>query len=193
MLTDPAGCLGPGQRLGALQLGAPAPAAAVGLMGAARPSPGSARARARACLAFRTARWPAKLPGLGHGHGHGHAPAHRQAPDVMRSCSMALQLLSTALGSYLGGGVVAVVQSASTRAGAPWLPKDLNEGRLNKLLIFFLELGRECALAARLGALPKRPPAPLNSPPHHPACPLPPRTPCPLQATSTTSSTSRHC
>jgi hypothetical protein len=46
----------------------------------------------------------------------------------MRSCSMALQLLSTALGSYLGGGVVAVVQSASTRAGAPWLPKDLNQG-----------------------------------------------------------------
>jgi peptide/histidine transporter 3/4 len=46
----------------------------------------------------------------------------------MRSCSMALQLLSTALGSYLGGGVVAAVQSASTRAGAPWLPKDLNNG-----------------------------------------------------------------
>ena len=46
----------------------------------------------------------------------------------MRSCSMALQLLSTALGSYLGGGVVAVVQSASTRAGSAWLPKDLNQG-----------------------------------------------------------------
>jgi len=46
----------------------------------------------------------------------------------MRSCSMALQLLSTALGSYLGGGVVAIVQAASSRAGAPWLPKDLNQG-----------------------------------------------------------------
>jgi peptide/histidine transporter 3/4 len=44
---------------------------------------------------------------------------------------MALQLLSTALGSYLGGGVVAAVQSASTRAGAPWLPKDLNQGHLD--------------------------------------------------------------
>ena len=53
----------------------------------------------------------------------------------MRSCSMALQLLSTALGSYLGGGVVAAVQAASTRAGAPWLPKDLNKGRLD---CFFL-------------------------------------------------------
>jgi solute carrier family 15 (peptide/histidine transporter), member 3/4 len=46
----------------------------------------------------------------------------------MRSCSMAMQLLSTALGSYLGGGVVAVVQAASTAAGSPWLPKDLNYG-----------------------------------------------------------------
>jgi hypothetical protein len=27
-----------------------------------------------------------------------------QAPDVMRSCSMALQLLSVCIGSYLSGG-----------------------------------------------------------------------------------------
>lgn len=31
-----------------------------------------------------------------------------QAPDVMRSCSMALQLLSVAAGSYLSGGSTAL-------------------------------------------------------------------------------------
>ena len=31
-----------------------------------------------------------------------------QAPDVMRSCSMALQLLSVCIGSYLSGGWVLV-------------------------------------------------------------------------------------
>ncbi len=32
-----------------------------------------------------------------------------QAPDVMRSCSMALQLLSVAIGSYLSGALVYLV------------------------------------------------------------------------------------
>ena len=47
-----------------------------------------------------------------------------QAPDVMRSCSMALQLLSTALGSYLSGALLLAVQSCTD-----WLPRDLNAGR----------------------------------------------------------------
>lgn len=64
-----------------------------------------------------------------------------QAPDVMRSCSMALQLLSVAIGSYLSGAVVWAV-SASTAAlglngGAGWLTEDLNAGRLD---LFFLSL-----------------------------------------------------
>lgn len=58
-----------------------------------------------------------------------------QAPDVMRSCSMALQLLSTAVGSYLGGGLVAAVAALSVAAGAPWLPKDLNLGHLDWFLL----------------------------------------------------------
>lgn len=58
-----------------------------------------------------------------------------QAPDVMRSCSMALQLLSTAVGSYLGGGLVAAVASLSVAAGDPWLPKDLNLGHLDYFLL----------------------------------------------------------
>eukprot|EP00775_Hariotina_reticulata_P008543 gene8543-8726_t len=58
-----------------------------------------------------------------------------QAPDVMRSCSMALQLLSTAVGSYLGGGLVAAVAAATSAAGTPWLPKDLNYGHLDYFLL----------------------------------------------------------
>ena len=58
-----------------------------------------------------------------------------QAPDVMRSCSMALQLLSVAVGSYLSGAVVAAVSAGSAAAGwnggAGWLPADLNAGRLD--------------------------------------------------------------
>jgi peptide/histidine transporter 3/4 len=55
-----------------------------------------------------------------------------QAPDVMRSCSMALQLLSTALGSYLSGAVLLAVQR-----GTNWLPRDLNAGRMD---LFFYSL-----------------------------------------------------
>lgn len=63
------------------------------------------------------------------------APPVLQAPDVMRSCSMALQLLSTAIGSYLGGGLVAAVAALSVAAGQPWLPKDLNSGHLDRFLL----------------------------------------------------------
>ncbi|KDD71865.1 hypothetical protein H632_c4265p0, partial [Helicosporidium sp. ATCC 50920] len=61
-----------------------------------------------------------------------------QAPDVMRSCSMALQLLSVAVGSYLSGALVWFT-TAYTRDRDPehqgWLPKDLNRGRLDLFLL----------------------------------------------------------
>ncbi|CAL5228309.1 g11415 [Coccomyxa viridis] len=60
-----------------------------------------------------------------------------QAPDVMRSCSMALQLLSVCIGSYLSGALVAAISSLSYRMGCNWLPQDLNYGRLD---LFFLLL-----------------------------------------------------
>ncbi|KAK9918815.1 hypothetical protein WJX75_007179 [Coccomyxa subellipsoidea] len=60
-----------------------------------------------------------------------------QAPDVMRSCSMALQLLSVAIGSYLSGAVVLAVSYLSDYLGCDWLPQDLNYGRLD---LFFLLL-----------------------------------------------------
>ena len=63
-----------------------------------------------------------------------------QAPDVMRSCSMALQLLSVCIGSYLSGAVVWMTQLVTSRLdplGEGWLPKDLNKGRLD---LFFLVL-----------------------------------------------------
>lgn len=60
-----------------------------------------------------------------------------QAPDVMRSCSMALQLLSVAIGSYLSGAVVLGVSYITDALGCDWLPQDLNYGRLD---LFFLLL-----------------------------------------------------
>mmetsp|Transcript_33294 Transcript_33294/g.78958 ORF Transcript_33294/g.78958 Transcript_33294/m.78958 type:complete len:662 (+) Transcript_33294:161-2146(+) len=62
-----------------------------------------------------------------------------QAPDVMRSMGMALQMLSISLGSYLSGALTALVRSATAGPGGQggWLPKDLNEGRLD---LFFLLL-----------------------------------------------------
>jgi peptide/histidine transporter 3/4 len=61
-----------------------------------------------------------------------------QAPDVMRSCSMALQLLSVCVGSYLSGALVLIIQSVTSAIdpkGYGWLPKNLNEGRLDLFLI----------------------------------------------------------
>ncbi|KAL3151753.1 hypothetical protein ABBQ38_012730 [Trebouxia sp. C0009 RCD-2024] len=64
-----------------------------------------------------------------------------QAPDVMRSCSMALQLLSVAAGSYLSGAVVVAVSSATGRGGKNgWLPDDLNNGRLDLFFLFLAGL-----------------------------------------------------
>ncbi|PRW50755.1 NRT1 PTR FAMILY -like [Chlorella sorokiniana] len=63
-----------------------------------------------------------------------------QAPDVMRSCSMALVLLSVCIGSYLSGALVYAVTVITRRMdplGEGWLPKDLNHGRLD---LFFLLL-----------------------------------------------------
>lgn len=48
-----------------------------------------------------------------------------QAPDVMRSMGMAMQMLSISLGSYLSGALTVLVQkltSAPDREGG-WLPK----------------------------------------------------------------------
>lgn len=63
-----------------------------------------------------------------------------QAPDIMRSCSMALQLLSVAVGSYLSGAVVAALGSITARLGFAhgqgWLPKDMNHGRLDLFFLF---------------------------------------------------------
>ncbi|GLC42322.1 hypothetical protein PLESTB_000659700 [Pleodorina starrii] len=64
-----------------------------------------------------------------------------QAPDVMRSCSMALQLASTAIGSYLSGIIVWAVQAGSPAiAGRQWLPRDLNAGRLDLFFVFMAVL-----------------------------------------------------
>jgi len=69
-----------------------------------------------------------------------------QAPDVMRSCSMALQLLSVAIGSYLSGAVVWATQAVTSKfdpSGFGWLPKNINKGRLD---LFFLVLGGMMAI-----------------------------------------------
>jgi peptide/histidine transporter 3/4 len=67
-----------------------------------------------------------------------------QAPAAMRSCSMALQLLSVCLGSYLSGALVYAL-AAGTAALDParlgWLPKDLNAGRLD---LFFWAMAALC-------------------------------------------------
>ncbi|RMZ54186.1 hypothetical protein APUTEX25_005342, partial [Auxenochlorella protothecoides] len=61
-----------------------------------------------------------------------------QAPDVMRSCSMALQLLSVCIGSYLSGGLIYFADIITRRLdpeGYGWLPKNLNKGRLDLFLL----------------------------------------------------------
>lgn len=74
-----------------------------------------------------------------------------QAPDVMRSCSMALQLLSVAIGSYLSGAVVAAVGSITARLGScggqGWLPKDMNHGRLDLFFLLLAGTSYPCHLA----------------------------------------------
>ena len=100
-----------------------------------------------------------------------------QAPDVMRSCSMALQLLSVAIGSYLAGALVYIVGAYTQGvAGAKhgWLPSDLNKGRVD---LFFLLLGGEF-LFSRKGHLSQwltrgralATPLPLSQTPHDAQC-----------------------
>ena len=55
-----------------------------------------------------------------------------QAPDSMRSCCSALQLLGTALGSFLAGFLISGSNAVVRALGAaPWVAEDLNDGRLN--------------------------------------------------------------
>lgn len=63
-----------------------------------------------------------------------------QAPDVMRSASMALGLTSTAVGSYLGAALVCLVTLVTSKLGACWLPRDLNRGRLDLFFLFLAVL-----------------------------------------------------
>ena len=55
-----------------------------------------------------------------------------QAPDSMRSCCSALALLTTALGGYIAGGLIPLINSITegTKTGR-WIPSDLNEGHLD--------------------------------------------------------------
>jgi len=66
-----------------------------------------------------------------------------QAPDIMRSCSMALQLLSVAVGSYLSGAVVYAAGRVTAKLfhGAGWLPRDMNHGRLDLYFLFLAGTG----------------------------------------------------
>mmetsp|Transcript_33936 Transcript_33936/g.96157 ORF Transcript_33936/g.96157 Transcript_33936/m.96157 type:complete len:662 (-) Transcript_33936:13-1998(-) len=68
-----------------------------------------------------------------------------QAPDVMRSMGMAMQMLSISLGSYLSGTITAFVQwiTSGPDSQGGWLPKDLDDGRLE---LFFLLLATLMAL-----------------------------------------------
>ena len=55
-----------------------------------------------------------------------------QAPDSMRSCCSAIQLLGSALGSTLSGVLLGAVNAASARwGGRAWVPDDLNQGRMD--------------------------------------------------------------
>jgi dipeptide/tripeptide permease len=60
-----------------------------------------------------------------------------QAPRPMRSCAMALQLLSSALGMYLSSAILYAVQQLTQPS--PWIADDLNDGRLD--LYFLLLVG----------------------------------------------------
>lgn len=56
-----------------------------------------------------------------------------QAPDGLRSCAAALNLLSNAAGSYLAGSLIAVVRAASPVLDVQWLPQDLNKVTCNHM------------------------------------------------------------
>ncbi|CAG9466836.1 unnamed protein product [Pedinophyceae sp. YPF-701] len=66
---------------------------------------------------------------------------YEEAPAVMRSCMMALELLSTALGSYLAGFIIWAVQRLTDDGrGGGWIPRDLNRGRLDLYFVFLAGL-----------------------------------------------------
>jgi len=61
---------------------------------------------------------------------------YNQAPDVMRSCSMALQLLTECLGSYSAAFFIWVIQYVTAEHGrGGWLPRDINYGHLDKYFL----------------------------------------------------------
>lgn len=58
---------------------------------------------------------------------------YEQSPDTMRSLCSALQLLTTALGSYLCSLILTIVTYLTARGGKPgWIPDNLNEGHLDR-------------------------------------------------------------
>ena len=60
---------------------------------------------------------------------------YAEAPESLRSLCMALQLLSTSLGSYLSAAILNAVDAVTKKAGHEWVPPtNLNEGRLDALL-----------------------------------------------------------
>ena len=73
---------------------------------------------------------------------------YRQAPDAMRSCSAALQLLCVGIGAYVAAALVAIVQAITTSGGKPgWIADNLNEGHLD---YFFFTLAVIMALVGIL-------------------------------------------
>ena len=63
-----------------------------------------------------------------------------QAPDSMRSCCSALALLSTAMGGYIAGGLIPLINAITSRTGGgEWIPSNLNDGRLD--LFFYTIAG----------------------------------------------------
>lgn len=54
----------------------------------------------------------------------------------MRSCSMALQLLTECLGSYSAAFFIWVIQYVTAEHGrGGWLPRDINYGHLDKYFL----------------------------------------------------------
>ncbi|CAD5119517.1 DgyrCDS8119 [Dimorphilus gyrociliatus] len=63
--------------------------------------------------------------------------AYSQAPKSLKSVIMGINLMMTGLGSYLGSLLINVIKKAT--ANDPWLPDDINKGKLE--YFFFLLAG----------------------------------------------------
>lgn len=62
-----------------------------------------------------------------------------QAPDVMRSCMLALQLFGTAMGGYFATFLMGFIHYITKAIpGGEWIPDDLNMGRLD---LMYLTIG----------------------------------------------------